>query len=227
MEDKILIIEDDNEMAAIFSGIVAELGYTSERSSDGADGLNRAAGGHYALVILDLGLPKLDGFDVCRELRNRKPDAPILIVSSRALEGDRVIGLELGADDYLVKPFGAYELRARIRAVLRRSERAVRLPVTVEAGPIQIDTTARLVSIQGKPVALTALEFDLLAHFASAPGKVFTRDELMHSVWGYDATSFGPSITAQISRLRNKIEPDPERPRFLVTVRGVGYRLSC
>lgn len=220
-----LIIEDDPGMANLLSEAAEGVSLRSNVASTAKAGIERATNEEFDLFIIDLTLPDFDGFELCKLLRAKRPNMPILIVSSRASEVDKVLGLELGADDYVVKPFGQHEIKARMKSLLRRAERITAGESVLKVGEIELDSASRRVTIAGKPIPLTALDFDILWLLASAPDRVFTRDELMQSVWGYNASDFGPSVTAQMSRLRSKIEPDPSKPRYLLTARGVGYRL--
>jgi two-component system phosphate regulon response regulator PhoB len=177
------------------------------------------------LLLLDLMLPKLSGLEVCREIRR---DAslnrlPILMLTARGDEADRVVGLEMGADDYVTKPFSPRELAARVKALLRRAEPPSDSPKVIEIGKLQIDPAAYRVSLAGKPVSLSTLEFRLLYFLASRPNRVFTRDQLLDGVWGTDRFVTPRSVDVYVRRLREKIEPDPERPAHLKTVRGAGY----
>ena len=177
-----------------------------------------------ALIVLDLGLPGVDGLEVTRRIR-RHSDVPILMVTARTGESDKLLGLELGADDYITKPFSTAELVARVRALLRRSSGMLAERV-LELGELRIDPGRRRVELRGEPVPLTTLEFDLLYFMASRPGRVFSREALMEHVWGSDRVVDDRSIDSLVSRLRRKLEPDPRQPRYVLTVYGVGYRLA-
>jgi DNA-binding response OmpR family regulator len=222
--EKLLIVEDD---PAIQRGLQMNLrleGYDVVGAADGEEGLRLWRQHHPDLIILDLMLPKRDGIEVLREIRAADPDTRILIVSSKDHEADKVLGLSLGADDYVPKPFGLAELLARVRASLRRARRET--SATTTFGRVAVDVGARRVTVGGEPVEMTAREFDLLVHFVSHPGRVFSREQLMQAVWGQQ---FGTPRTVDnfVARLRVKLEERPEEPRYLETVRGVGYRFNA
>jgi DNA-binding response OmpR family regulator len=223
---KILVVEDDPDISALVELHLVDAGNNVVLSSDGRDGLERALGQTFDLVILDIMLPGVDGLEICRRLRAEKPELPILMLTARTTELDRVLGLEMGADDYLTKPFSVRELVARVKAIFRRIEvfDAQPQPTALTLGPLEIDTDARRVLIDGKPVELTAREFDLLAFFARNPGRVFTRGQLLDKVWGYTHEGYEHTVNTHINRLRGKLETDPSHPRFILTVWGVGYR---
>ena len=226
-----LVIEDDPDIADVVMMNLEDLGMRAERAVDGREGLEKALGGGYDLVILDLMLPHVDGTTVCSRLRAKDPRTPILMLTARAEEPDRVLGLELGADDYVTKPFSVRELMARVRALLRRaaSERpaeASREPVRIEAGDLVVEMDKRKVTRAGRTVELTAKEFDLLALFARNPGRAFSRTDLLKLVWGYQFEGYEHTVNTHINRLRAKIEGDPGRPRYLKTVWGIGYRFA-
>ena len=233
MSRKLLIIEDDPDMFALMRDSVSDLGFEIDGVHDGADGLTRAMAGDYALVIVDVTLPRLSGFEICSKLRSEKKNLPVIMVTSRSEEIDKVLGLELGADDYITKPFSTRELSARVKAVLRRAEvvaNSVNDDSDVDKiftfGNLEINVTKRQVFVSQKPIELTALEFDLLVFLASRPGRPFSREQLIEEVWGYQVSEFDPTVTTHISRLRSKIEPDPGHPVFIKTVRGLGYRFA-
>jgi DNA-binding response OmpR family regulator len=231
--ERILLIEDDRDIAAVVSSTLADEGYRVDHAADGRTGLDRALRDPPDLVILDLGLPLLDGMDVCRRIRQRDPATPILILTARGTEADRVRGLETGADEYLVKPFGVRELVARVRAILRRirTEREARpaaepAPSRIERDGLVVDVGRRMASLAGRGVDLTAKEFDLLALFAASPGRAWTRTELLDRLWPGEYEGGGHTVNSHINRLRAKIEADPAHPRFIETVWGVGYRFA-
>lgn len=216
---RILVVEDDGDIRDVIRRYLEAHGFEVVVAADGAEALTRAAGG-VDLVVLDLQLPKVDGLEVVRRLRESSP-LPILIVSARGDGEDRVAGLELGADDYLTKPFLPRELVARVKALLRRS----RLPATSarKLGPLVIDPEARRVTLEGEPVELTPREYELLRILSQTPGKTFSREELLDRVWGHDYFGETRRVDLHISRLRNKISR-PGRPAPIHSVWGVGYR---
>ncbi|MEJ2189122.1 MAG: response regulator transcription factor, partial [Acidobacteriota bacterium] len=192
-------------------------------------GLAHIAATRFDLIVLDLMLPDVDGLDICRQLREQKNYTPILMLTARSGEFDRVLGLELGADDYLAKPFSVRELVARIKAILRRVERMHKEREEAETGlfscgELTVDPDRRIVTVREQPVRLTAKEFDLLVQFARNPGRVYTRSQLLDLVWGYGDDTYEHTVNSHINRLRAKIEDDPSQPRFIQTVWGVGYR---
>ena len=244
MSQKILIIEDEEGIIHVINLYLKDAGYTVVIAKDGADGLALHAREHPDLVILDIMLPAIDGFEVCRRIRTWSK-TPILILTARGDEEDRINGLELGADDYLVKPFSPRELVSRVRAILRRVSAGSNTVMTeslaqnTPANPtrsgvkatvlrfpgLSIDLLARRVEVNDREVALTPTEFDLLALLARSPDRVFTREMLMNQVWGYDYLGDGHTIDVHISALRKKIESDPEQ-RYIKTVWRVGYRFE-
>jgi len=224
---RILVVEDDREIAGLVKLHLEDTGCDVELAHDGVTGLQRALDETYSLVILDLMLPNLDGMELCRRLRAQADYTPILMLTARSSEVDRVVGLELGADDYLTKPFSIRELLARIKALFRRME-ALSVPREgqgpLEVAGLSIDVEGRRVLVSGRPVDLTAKEFDLLVQFARNPGRVYTRTQLLDTVWGYGHDSYQHTVNSHINRLRAKIEDDPSQPRYILTVWGVGYR---
>ena len=225
MAETILIVEDD---PSILRGLQMNLGLEGFRlvaAHDGDEGLRFARSHKPDLIVLDLMLPKLSGLDVIRALRTDDPDTPILVLSAKDQEGDKVLALSLGADDYVTKPFGLAELIARIRAALRRKRR--RQPGAVPSfGDVTLDLEGRRVLVGGKEVETTAREFDLLRFFHAHPGVAFTREQLMQQVWGPDHFGTARTVDNFVARLRTKVEEDPDDPRHIETVRGVGYRFN-
>jgi DNA-binding response OmpR family regulator len=219
---KILVVEDDARIADLIGKNLEAAGYACHASPDGARALADLASLHPALVVLDLGLPGMDGLEVLRRVR-RDSDVPVLVVTARSTEADKLLGLELGADDYITKPFSTAELIARVRALLRRSTGSVTERV-IEIAGLKIDPGRRSVEWHGQSVPLTTLEFDLLHFLAGRPGRVFSREALMTHVWGDDRVVDDRSIDSLVSRVRRKLEQDPSRPRLLQTVWGAGYR---
>ncbi|MCA1582207.1 MAG: response regulator transcription factor [Acidobacteria bacterium] len=228
MTKRILVIEDDRDIGRLLQIHLRDAGWEAELSADGQEGLERALAGGYDLVVLDLTLPRLGGLDVCRVLREQPVWVPILMLTARSSEVDRVRGLESGADDYLTKPFSVRELVARARALFRRVEatRGELKSHELTAGDLTIDAQKRQVLLIGKEVELTAREFDLLHHFAQHPGRVYTRSELLDAVWGYGHEGYSHTVNSHINRLRAKVEQDPSQPRYILTVWGVGYKFA-
>jgi two-component system alkaline phosphatase synthesis response regulator PhoP len=223
----VLVVDDEPAIVEIVRDYLADAGYRVSTAQSGDEALRQVRSILPDLIVLDLGLPGLDGLDVARTIR-QSSSVPIIMLTARSDEADRVVGLELGADDYLVKPFSPRELLARVRAVLRRSGAAPDFdadrPLVV--GGLTIDRPRRSVTVDGRTVEVTATEFDLLARMAAAPGRVFTRGQLMETIHGVTVDAGTRAIDAHVKNLRRKIETDPHRPRRLVTVHGVGYRLA-
>jgi DNA-binding response OmpR family regulator len=230
--DTILVIEDDRELAAVLSMHIEDMGFEAEQAFDGQAGLRKAVEGGYALIILDLMLPKFDGISVCTGIREKDPYTPILVLTAKAEETDRVFGLEVGADDYVTKPFSVPELMARIRALLRRSRRGgapegnAVSPSVARISDLTVDFEKRKVTLGSRVVELTVKEFDLLGLFVRNPGRAYSRADILGLVWGYQFQGYEHTVNTHINRLRNKIEADPARPRYLKTVWGVGYRFA-
>ncbi len=228
----VLIVEDDADIANLVAINLKDIGLDPEIVADGELGVSKALGGSYSLVILDLMLPKLDGIEVCKAIRREKPKVPILMLTAKSEELDKVLGLELGADDYVTKPFGVRELMARIKALLRRAESSSGKSSregegeTYTVGDVTIDIDGRRVNVRGSKVELTAKEFDLLALFMKNPGRAFSRSQLLDLVWGYSYEGYDHTVNSHINRLRNKVEADPANPLYLRTVWGIGYRFS-
>ena len=231
MDKRILVIEDQRDIAELIALHLRDLGHRVDCVHDGSSGYEAARSGRYDLIVLDVMLPGRDGLDIVRALRSDKVATPVLMLTARSTEIDRVLGLELGADDYLTKPFSIPELQARVRAMLRRLDmHAPGAPDAgagrIEVGELIVDCASREVRLQGRPIALTAKEFDLLAHFARHPGRAFTRMQLLDAVWGTTFEGYEHTVNTHINRLRAKIETDPANPRRVLTVRGVGYRFA-
>jgi len=229
---RILIIEDDKEISDLIRLHLNDSGYETVQCGDGASGLATAQAESFDLIILDIVLPELDGLEVCKKLRAAESYVPILMLTSRADEVDRVLGLELGADDYMTKPFGIRELIARVRAIVRRVELGASQSNNGDAGEVRtfgelvIDTAKRKVTLNGKAVDLTVKEFDLLKLFSSSPGRTYSRDVLLSMVWGYQFDGYEHTVNSHINRLRAKIERDPSNPTYVKTVWGYGYRFA-
>jgi DNA-binding response OmpR family regulator len=221
---RIHVVEDDGRIADVIVKNLEAAGYDCHVTSDGGHALADFARLKPDLLLLDLGLPGLDGLQVARRVR-RESDVPILMLTARSGESDKLLGLEIGADDYVTKPFSTAELVARVHALLRRSSGAVRERV-LEVGPLTIDPSRRRVERDGVEVPLTTLEFDLLHFLAARAGRVFTREALMSQVWGEGRVVDDRSIDSLVSRLRRKLEEDPSKPRFVQTVWGAGYRFA-
>jgi len=223
MAERILIIDDDARLAAMVSDYLTAARFVVERRFTGREGLAAIDRMEFDAIILDVMLPDSDGFEVCRNIRTRS-QTPVLMLTARGEEMDRIIGLEIGADDYLAKPFNPRELVARIRAILRRGRGPVRLEdAELRFGRLQIDRGSRMVRIDGEERILTSYQFDLLVALASNAGRVLNRERLMDLVKGEDLEAFDRSIDVHISRIRSAIEDDPKRPRRIITVRGAGY----
>ena len=231
MRKKILVIEDERDIADLIRLHLQDLNYRVSVARDGNTGLRKSSAGSWDLIILDLRLPGVDGLEICRRLRQRSEYVPILMLTSKSSELDRVVGLEIGADDYVTKPFSVLELMARVKAILRRThffdKSKIQLMDTVQVGDLTIDPAARSAVVRGEAVELTAKEFDLLFHFAKHPGRVFSRAELLDRVWGYGHDGYEHTVNSHINRLRAKIENDPAHPQFIVTMWGVGYKMSA
>lgn len=229
MNEQLLLVEDDDAIAAALRLHLEEAGYRLHRESDGLQAMAAIDHQRWDMVLLDLMLPGADGWDVCRHLRAQHPDVPVIMLSARSAEAHRVLGLELGADDYLAKPFSMLELVARVRALLRRIEQLRSSPAPASElrfGPFRLDTL-RLELLRGaEAVPLTLREFDLLYFLVRHPGRTFNRGELLQRVWGAAFDGYEHTVNSHINRLRTKIEDDPRDPRRIVTVWGVGYRFE-
>lgn len=228
---RVLIIEDDTAIANLVGIHVKDLDCSVDKVSDGIEGLKKALAERYDLIILDLMLPGMSGLEVCKEIRVVNKTIPILMLTARSEEFDRVLGLELGADDYLTKPFGVRELVARVKAMFRRVDIAKQDLLQGETqelriGKIVIDPRKRRVTFDGQKLELTAKEFDLLYLFMKNPGRAYSRQELLDVVWGYHFDGYDHTVNSHINRLRAKIENDPSRPKYVLTVWGVGYRFA-
>jgi DNA-binding response OmpR family regulator len=231
MPPKILVIEDNQDLAHLLDINLKDLFYDVDLAFDGNAGLKQAETDAYDLVILDLMLPGMDGLEICRRLRSRPSYVPILMLTSKSSELDRVLGLEIGADDYVTKPFSIRELVARVKAIFRRVDslqtgRSETELKKLSIGDLVIDPDKRRLGLKGDTVDLTAKEFDLLLHFAQHPGKVYTRSQLLDQVWGYGYEGYEHTVNSHINRLRAKIEDDPAQPRYILTVWGVGYQFT-
>jgi len=225
MPQKVLAVDDEPKIVEIARDYLERSGFDVIAAGTGPDAIEIATADKPDLVILDLLLPGMDGLDVCRELR-RRSDVPIIMLTARADETDRLIGLELGADDYVTKPFSPRELVARVRAVLRRGRAVPAGPSVIRIGDLEIDIPAHSVKVRGDAVRLTPIEFNILTTLAEAPGRVFTRSNLLDSLHAISFDGFERSVDSHMKNLRKKIESDPSDPRFLLTVFGVGYKFA-
>jgi DNA-binding response OmpR family regulator len=231
MDKRVLIIEDDKDITDLVEIHLGDLGYSLDKAYDGESGLLKAQTKPYDLVLLDLMLPKLEGLEVCKRIREENKTLPIIMLTSRSEEIDKILGLELGADDYIVKPFSIRELIARIKANLRHVE-AIKEEITkandsqpeLQIGDLRIDFEKRKVILGAETIELTAKEFDLLSHFAQHPGRSYNRGELLSAVWGYQFSGYEHTVNSHINRLRNKIEKNSADPTYIKTVWGIGYR---
>lgn len=232
MSKKVLIIEDDPDIADLLKIHLRDLDLDLDSALDGETGLDKALNNEYEMVVLDIMLPKLDGLEVCKRIRERNKSLPILMLSAKAEEFDKVLGLELGADDYMTKPFSIRELVARIRSILRRINALIEDKSSadevkeLEFAGLKINLEKRKVLLNNTKIELTAKEFDLLALFAAHPGKAYTRERLLNIVWGYQFTGYEHTVNSHINRLRAKIEEDPSHPQYIKTVWGIGYKLA-
>ncbi|GLR72513.1 response regulator transcription factor [Agaribacter marinus] len=231
--DNVLIVEDDMDIAALIKVNLSELGLNLDHCADGQSGLNAALNNSYSLVLLDVMLPLMSGLDICRKLRERKPEQAILMLTAKNSETDRVLGLELGADDYMSKPFSIPELQARVRSQIRKAhllqkakEEVVPEEGFLQCGDISINQQTREVFRNDKLLDLTATEFDLLFHLMQHPNQVFSRSQLLESVWGYQHCGYEHTVNSHINRLRSKVEKDATNPEFVQTVWGVGYKFN-
>ena len=231
MSRRILVIEDNKDLARLLEIHLKDLSHEVDLAFDGDKGLAMAEAEDYDLIILDLMLPGFDGLEICRRLRSKPPYTPILMLTAKSSELDRVLGLEMGADDYVTKPFSIRELMARVKAIFRRidqvkSDQEAGDQAIIHAGDLTIDPEKRQVSLKGEPIDFTAKEFDLLLHFAKHPGRVHKRSQLLDEVWGYGHDGYEHTVNSHINRLRAKIEKNPAQPRYILTVWGVGYKFS-
>ena len=230
MSHSVLVVEDNPDIAHLLEVNLGDIDCDVVIACNGKDGLRLALEQSFELVILDIMLPELDGVEVCRQLRNKNPYIPILMLTAKTSELDRVLGLEIGADDYMTKPFSMRELLARVKAIFRRAslnmtdDIAMYDSTVIHHDDMEIDMEKRNVRIRDKKVDLTAREFDLLAHFARHPGRVYSRSQLLDQVWGYGHDGYEHTVNSHINRLRSKIENDPASPEYVLTVWGVGYK---
>lgn len=229
---KVLIIEDDPAIVELLEIHLKDLNLSLEKRYDGIEGLREAWNTTYALIILDIMLPDLDGLEVCKRLRQEGVSTPILMLTAKSEEIDKVLGLEFGVDDYLTKPFGIREFIARVKALLRRTQglNGQSIPTVAKSqlhyGELNIDLDKRKVSVEGKRVELSPKEFDLLSLLASNPGKSYERSKILNLVWGYEFDGYEHTVNSHINRLRSKIEPDVTSPTYILTSWGIGYRFN-
>jgi DNA-binding response OmpR family regulator len=221
---RILVVEDEPGIAMALEDDLTREGYEATVVGDGDTAVRRASGESFDLILLDIMLPRKDGFEVCRELRRAGIRTPIILLTARTQEAEKILGLELGADDYVTKPYSPRELRARIKAVLRRGGRE--LPEVHRFGDVEVDVTRQELRRGGQPVITTPLEFKLLVAFLRRRGRVLTRRQLMDDAWGHGKFFTDRVVDNQVTNLRKKIEPDPREPCYLVSVRGSGYRFD-
>jgi DNA-binding response OmpR family regulator len=230
MSPRILVIEDDPDICELLRLNLSDLNYLVDTREEGEAGYQTAAENPYDLIVLDLMLPGLNGLEICRRLRAMENYTPILMLTSLDSETDRVVGLEMGADDYLIKPFSIRELQARVKALLRRMEQLVQQQErksdteSISVGELEINFDKRHVSCRGSVIELTGTEFELLGYLARHPGHVFSRADLLDKIWGYHHSGYEHTVNSHINRLRTKIEADPSRPEYVLTVWGVGYK---
>ncbi|MBS4028564.1 MAG: response regulator transcription factor [Ignavibacteriales bacterium] len=229
---KVLIIEDDRDISDLISLHLKDLGCQTEKETNGKIGLERALAGKYDLYVLDIMLPGIDGMEICKRIRSEKIRSPILMLTAKSEEFDKVLGLELGADDYLTKPFSLREFIARVKAIFRRIETDTKpiedetVKKKIQFGSLSIDAEKRKVELGKNEIELTAKEFDLLFLFASHPGRCYSRAELLNIIWGYQFEGYDHTVNSHINRLRAKIEKNPENPTYIKTVWGVGYKFA-
>jgi DNA-binding response OmpR family regulator len=225
MTQTILVVDDEPQIVRLVRAYLEEAGFRVVIASDGEQALYVARHEKPDLVVLDLLMPRMDGLEFTRRIR-RERDVPIIMLTARAEETDRIVGLELGADDYVTKPFSPRELVARVRAVLRRAQAPPELPPVLRTGPLILDRATHTVTVSGRPANLTPTEFGILETLMTNPGRVFRRDELLETVQGVAFEAYERTVDAHVKNLRRKIEPDTALPRYILTVRGVGYRLN-
>jgi two-component system alkaline phosphatase synthesis response regulator PhoP len=230
MNQRILLVEDEPGLVVTLTDRLGAEGYAVETAQDGETGLQQAASCAFDLIILDVMLPRKNGFDVCRDLRQRGCHSPIIMLTARGQVVDRVVGLKLGADDYVTKPFEMIELLARIEALLRRAPviaaASGQLPETYQFGSVRVDFRRAEVERDGQRVELSALEFKLLRYLIEHRGAALSRDELLNEVWGYDAMPSTRTVDVHVAWLRQKLEPNPRHPQFILTVHGLGYKFA-
>jgi len=234
MPERILVIEDQKDINDLISLNLRSENYTVEQVFDGDNGLIEASKNDFELIILDVMLPGKNGLFICQHMRANNIHTPILMLTAKKSEADRVVGLEMGADDYLTKPFSVRELQARVKAILRRASFNVKSNIdnTINDSDclafdnLLINKNKRSIEVDSRPIDLTAKEFDLLAYMAQSPGRVFNRTQLLDAVWGYQYAGYEHTVNSHINRLRSKIEADPAKPKFVLTAWGIGYKFN-
>ncbi len=229
MNKRILVVEDDQDINQLIAMNLKDMNLDVDTCDHGRRGFEMAKSGQYDLMVLDLMLPEMDGLEICRSLRAENIYTPILMLTARDSEADRIVGLEMGADDYLTKPFSVRELQARVKAMLRRMD-MLNKPAPesdqLKVGGLLINVGQRKVLLDDKEIELTSTEFDLLIYMARQPGMVFSRTQLLDNVWGYQHSGYEHTVNSHINRLRNKLEKDPSKPQYILTVWGVGYKFG-
>ena len=227
MSSRVLLVEDEPGLVLTISDLLASEGYDVQSAADGESGLAKAATKNFELIVLDVMLPKKNGFEVCRDLRQRGVDTPILMLTARGQVVDRVTGLKLGADDYLAKPFDPAELLARLEALLRRVQKENRIPLkTYEFGDVEVDFERGRLRRAGQPISMAGKELQLLQYLIHHRGRVVPRDEILQNVWEYNSEVSSRTIDVHVAWLRQKLESDPQQPKYIHTIRGKGYRFS-
>jgi DNA-binding response OmpR family regulator len=226
MAQTVLVVDDEPEIVRLVRAYLEEAGFRVAIASDGEEALYVARHEKPDLVVLDVLMPRMDGLEFTRRIR-RERDVPIIMLTARAEETDRIVGLELGADDYVTKPFSPREVVARVRAVLRRAQAPPESPPVLHVGPIALDRATHTVTVSGQPVDLTPTEFGILETLMTTPGRVFARGELLEAVQGIAFEAYERTVDVHVKNLRRKLEPDPAQPRYILTVRGAGYRVNA
>ncbi|MEM6262817.1 MAG: response regulator transcription factor [Bacteroidota bacterium] len=229
---KVLVVEDDPNISDLLCLHLRDLECEVEVAFDGQEGYEKSTESIYDLIVLDLMLPKLDGLEVCRKIRAREDHSPIMMLTAKSEEIDKILGLEIGADDYLTKPFSVREFLARVKAIFRRTQmfesarKTQGTPEVLSYGELEIDLTKRKVMLGENRIELTPKEFDLLALMATHPGRSYSREELLNLIWGYEFSGYEHTVNAHVNRLRSKIESEEKKPRFVLTTWGIGYRFN-
>jgi len=230
MKSKILVIEDDQDLNNLITMNLQDMNHEVTASMNGAEGFRLAQSGEFDLILLDLALPEMDGLAICQQLRASGQVTPIIMLTAKDSEADRVVGLEVGADDYLTKPFSVRELQARVKAMMRRVEMLTKTTAEpsglMQFGDLSIQEHKREVRVSGELIDLTSTEFDLLMYLAKQPGTVFSRSQLLENVWGYNHSGYEHTVNSHINRLRTKLEKDASSPQYVLTVWGVGYKFT-